>query len=102
MRDFLFSGCIGILIVVEANKIRLVDLTQQFSLVLNQQVSLGHEWNVLKFEFFFEALLIDGLQKTTAHLAIDFKDRSLDRVTFIFVKETFVRQATTSTGRLSI
>jgi hypothetical protein len=42
-----------------------------------------------RFDLNLKAFLIDRFKKTTAHLSIDFEDRALYRVAFIFEKGLF-------------
>lgn len=70
----------------EADKIGFVGLFERFTFVVPCQVRLGNKRNASCRQLSFQTFLIDRLQKSTTHLAINVKDRALNLIALLFEK----------------
>ena len=72
---------------LEADEVRLISLLQKTSLIRERQRLMRLEGDCLKIKLQFEALLVNGLNKPTAFLIIDFKACSNNFVRFFLVND---------------
>ena len=73
----------------EADDVRLVGLLQQLAFVGELQLLLGNKGNAAPTKFPFQAFLIDRLKEAAAHLAVNFKNGTLNRIDLVFKQEFF-------------
>ena len=70
---------------LETNKIRPISLAQHHILVAKNKLRLRNKRNTRPRKLFFQALLVNGFQKTTPHFTIYLEYRTPYPITLFFV-----------------